>query len=134
MSHQNTPSFRELQDLQIEKNLSLILLCSAYLNEIVRHESYETVLLCSRDCYYWMKLFNFLANNASIDFIPTYFLTSRRARVLGSSGYLDYVRNALRGRSLVVDLCGTGWSLAILRERAQVDFDILLVHDIGGST
>jgi hypothetical protein len=45
---------------------------------------------------------------------------------------LEYVRNALRGRSLVVDLCGTGWSLGILRERAQVDFDILVVHDIGG--
>src|SRR3954462_1166201 len=108
MPHQNTPSFRELQALQIEKNPPLPLLCSSYLHEIVRRES-----------YYWMKLFNFLANNAPIDLTPTYFITSRRARVLGSSGYLDYVRNALRGRSLVVDLCGTSWSLAILRERAQ---------------
>src|SRR5208282_2103232 len=90
------------------------------------------VLFSGRDCYLWHELTATLG--PLLGDIPAcaYFHTSRLARVHPSADYLGYFA-ALRGDApaVVVDLCGTGWSLNRLIERAPgVATDIFLLHHL----
>jgi hypothetical protein len=64
-----------------------------------------------------------------------YFMTSRIARAAPSPDYLSYL-NSLggTGKALIVDLCGTGWSLTRLLEAAgRSDIDIFLLQYLANS-
>lgn len=119
----------ELNRLQAGFNIPVLLLASLYLRSQIQTtaEPPANLLFCSRDCRAWADLYAALggmldraAGGAATPGSPAvhYFYTSRLARTQGSTAYLDYFRSLVAARSLIVDLCGTGLSLARLNERA----------------
>jgi hypothetical protein len=70
-------------------------------------------LFSSRDCFLWHELYRALFPDATG---TEYFYTSRRVRVDPSPGYRAYARDRLSPDSLLIDICGTGWSSAMLME------------------
>jgi len=110
------PALRSLQRIQIEINLPILLLASVQLARVAREAEAERLLFCSRDCELWLELWRVLGARTGVATESIYFLTSRRARRTASSDYLAYARSLLDKRALVVDICGTGWSLSHLFE------------------
>ena len=123
----------ELQQCQAGINVPLLLLASLYLGNFLRGQrhSYDSILFSSRDCRGWQKIFHALYGGKE-DQAPRieYFFTSRLSRVSASPAYLRYFSGLLGRRTLVVDLCGTGLSLASLLRRAQADASIFLLHHV----
>jgi glycosyltransferase involved in cell wall biosynthesis len=108
------PAFRDLQKIQVQLNLPILLLSSIQLLRVVRETDADRLLFCSRDCDLWLELFRALAARIGIGIETTYFYTSRIARMKASPDYLSYTRKTLGARGLIVDACGTGWSLSHL--------------------
>lgn len=100
--------YRTAELLQIELNFPLLYLASELLHREMKY--YDKVLMSSRDCYLWSKLqTEFSARQYEV----SYFWTSREARERCTSTYVDYVEGQVKGKTLIVDLCGTGNSLPI---------------------
>ncbi len=115
----------ELRNLQTSLNFPLLLLACVKLARLVRNKKLTRVLFGSRDGLLWMKLFRKFADIIGLDCEVEYFYTSRLARRFPSSDYLEYARDRLVGRTLFIDLNGSGWSIAHLAaklglERCQV--------------
>ena len=106
------PALRGLQKIQAEINIPILLLSTVQLMRVVREIEADRLLFCSRDCDLWLELFQALTARIGKDIEAFYFYTSRIARMKASPHYLDYARRMLGGRGLVVDACGTGWSLS----------------------
>jgi len=115
-----------LSDLQLEANLPLLASATVLLDRKLRQGNYDRVLLSSRDCYLQAHLWRRMYPATPYEVI--YWQTSRWARIKGSSDYLDYCRALLKGKVLIVDLCGTGESLETLFIRAGVRSDYLLIQ------
>ena len=111
------PAVRALQVVQTSLNFPLLLLASIALARRAKALGSTSLLFCSRDCNLWLPLFDALQRTMGSAFETSYFLTSRLARKQGSEAYLRYARERLHPGALVVDLCGTGWTLAHLAER-----------------
>lgn len=87
--------------------------------------------MSSRDCEMWQTVFVRVCNLLSVDLNTTYFLTSRLARTSGSTDYRRYASEMLAGKSVWVDLCGTGWSMSLLCDELDLkDQHLALVHQI----
>jgi hypothetical protein len=132
MSQHAVPLLRRAQLAQIELNLPLLFLAAVHLRQLAKASNWERVLFSGRDCYLWASLYERMAEVVP-EFPPgAYFHTSRVARANASPDYIEYF-NSLRGvgTSVVVDLCGTGWSLSRLFEQAGGPrTEIFLVHRI----
>jgi hypothetical protein len=90
------------------------------------------VMLSGRDCFLWNELYQTLYPMLATAPPAGYFYSSRLTRMEPSADYLAYFR-ALRGdgRSVLVDIAGTGWSLTRLIEQgAAENVDIFLVHHV----
>ena len=125
------PRLRSLQLFQVSLNLPFLFLASISLARRVSALGKTQIAFCSRDCNLWLPLFERVADQMNVEVDARYFLTSRLARKKGSEAYLDYARDFLAPHSLVVDLCGTGWSLAHLADRLGVSrFDLFLVDHL----
>jgi len=115
------PVARQLLDIQATLNFPMLLLASIPLAHLIRAKSFKRVLFSSRDGELWLKLFTVIAKAIGLDCEVEYFYTSRMARRFPSTHYLEYARDRLGEATLVVDLCGTGWSLAHLSQSAGID-------------
>ena len=108
---------RQFQLLQSQANLPLLFAGSVLLHR--RMVGFNRVLMSSRDCWLWHKLFKALYAHVRYDIV--YFYTSRFARYWPSKAYQNYL-NALLP-ALTVDLCGFGNSL----KYAMKDSPVLLL-------
>lgn len=116
--------------LQINNNIPILLLTAVVLKMLARKTGIAKILFSSRDCFYLSRLFNLLSEKSGWEIPSEYFYTSRLARVGNSASYLRYFRGIADERSLVVDLCGTGWSLGQLYGRAGFTPQTFLLHDL----
>jgi len=79
----------------------------------------EAPRFCSRDCLYLHDIYRQLFEDDSL-----YLYTSRLSRIKCSPDYESYVRKKITGDHVVVDMCGTGWSLgALLYQRLGISTD-----------
>lgn len=126
------PGERRLQLLHAQANFPLLVVATFRLAELAAERGWRRVLFSGRDCFLWNELYATLGPLLGDVPAANYFHTSRIARVHPSPDYLGYFA-ALRGDvpSVVVDLCGTGWSLNRLIERAaEPATDIFLLHHL----
>lgn len=114
--HEN-PAIRALQEIQTALNLPLLLLASIRLARLAQSQACEKILFSSRDCNLWFALFQAIAGRLGLECSAEYFYTSRIARTKPSQDYLAYAESRLIPNSIVVDICGTGWSIAHLTGR-----------------
>lgn len=105
------PVKRRLQLLQSQVNFPMLFLASLLLHRRVTHQKISTVLMSSRDCFLWFHMQNRLRVLAAGKYRVVYFLTSRIARRRPSARYLQYLNQFLKEPTLIVDLCGSGFSL-----------------------
>jgi hypothetical protein len=98
---------RGLQLHQIERNFPFLLKVAHVLNTKVKAEGYTRLLLCSRDCYFLYCLMCSLFQEYEIE----YFYTSRLMRYRPNAAYTEYAKSRITGKTLIVDMCGTGNSL-----------------------
>lgn len=111
--HEN-PVLRRLQLTQVQLNLPILILSSLRLARLADRLGAERILFASRDCNMWLALFQAMAGSLNASCEPVYFYTSRHARLNASDDYLQYARDALAKRSIIADVCGTGWSMSNL--------------------
>jgi hypothetical protein len=107
------PLARRLLWVQMQYNFPILLLASMALHRHVTAAGATRLLFSARDCHLWHGLYRALFPDA----VRTeYFYTSRRTRVDPSPAYRAYCRSRLGPESLLVDVCGSGWSSARLME------------------
>ncbi|MCX7901677.1 MAG: FkbM family methyltransferase [Burkholderiaceae bacterium] len=114
---------RWLYRLQVELNLPVLIAAAATLLWTLRGEAtLRPVLFASRDGRALKWVFDALAGGSGMPApVTEYWWTSRVARVAGSAAYLDYCRERFAPLPFVVDLCGTGASIATLFERLALE-------------
>lgn len=105
---------RGLQLTQANLNFPLMLLASVTLVRTMQRLQRGTALFSSRDCDNWMPLFARIAAQMGHDVRVDYYYTSRLAKMRPSPDYLAYSSDLIGHDAIVVDLCGTGWSVAHL--------------------
>lgn len=112
------------RSLQTELNLPALLLTGAVLQAHAQDASLGRLWFASRDARLLQRTTQSLIDAGGGNG-PTcgYWFTSRYARTNGGADYLDYCRELLEGPSALVDLCGTGASVARLFERLGLDHD-----------
>lgn len=116
--------------LQINNNIPILLLTSVVLKLLAKKTGIQKILFSSRDCLYMSRFFSLLSEKAGWNVASEYFYTSRLTRIDPSESYLRYFRTIADERSLVVDLCGTGWSLGQLYGRAGINPQTFMLHDL----
>ena len=125
------PELRTLQLAQSCHNLPILTIASVQLLRLARRLKANRILFSSRDCNLWLPVFRALAQKQRHELDMQYFFTSRLARFRPSADYLDYARTLIDDRTIVVDLCGTGWSLAHLFEAiGRRDQPLVLLHQV----
>lgn len=106
-----------LYRLQTQLNLPFLVVCAVLLMEHLRSNSDQRAVFASRDGRHLKGIFdNLRAAAGLVEPASDYWYTSRLARTGGHPEYLGYCRRILGGRPLIIDLCGTGASLAKLFE------------------
>lgn len=116
--------------LQINNNIPILLLTSVILKLLSKKFGLSKILFSSRDCYYFSRIFSCLNEKAHWNIPSEYFYTSRLSRIGSSQGYVRYFQSVANEETLVVDLCGTGWSLGQLYRRAGVIPRTFLLHEL----
>jgi hypothetical protein len=106
------PAIRGLQLHQIEYNFPFLLKVAHLLDAKMREGGFTRLLLCSRDCYLLCGLMHKLFNGYEIQ----YFYTSRLTRYRPSDSYAEYAKDRLSGKTLVVDMNGSGNSLKYMTD------------------
>ena len=101
--------------IQIQYNFPILVLSSILLTRFVATNNIGNVLFCSRDCKLWQDLFGALRKQMGMETNDLYFYTSRQARLESSPDYRRYAADMLQGDGVLVDVCGTGWSLSHLQ-------------------
>jgi hypothetical protein len=104
---------RGLQLHQIERNFPFLFAVAHKLHTHMIDGGYERLQLCSRDCFLLYRLMRKLFGGK---YVIGYFLTSRLTRYRPSDSYTEYAREALCGKTLVVDMNGSGNSLRYMTE------------------
>jgi hypothetical protein len=123
---------REVQLCQIELNFPMILLATLHLLHLARENGWRNILFSGRDCYLWDQLYQALWPRFSGAPTGSYFYTSRMARLRPSKSYLEYLAEMSDNRpTVIVDICGTGWSLdRLLQHAPTLPIDGFLIHHI----
>jgi hypothetical protein len=115
------PPLRAVQKAQAQLNFPILLLASVALLRVAETQGRERLLFCCRDGNLWLDLVRAVqASGVGGAFETAYFYTSRISRMRVSADYLAHARTLLGRRGLVVDSCGTGWSLAHLFDRLDL--------------
>ncbi|GGF78308.1 hypothetical protein GCM10007301_42870 [Azorhizobium oxalatiphilum] len=122
---------RKLQLVQASLNFPILLLSSVALLRLGEQLGKRSVLFSSRDCDMWRPLFDDMAQLGGMQRSSTYFYTSRVARTQASPSYLRYASELITDDTIVVDLCGSGWSLAHLAQKLdREDMPVFLLHQL----
>jgi hypothetical protein len=106
------PLARRLRWVQTQYNFPILWLACIALHRHAAATVATRLLFSSRDCHLWHALYCALFPDATTE----YFFTSRRVRVDPSPAYRDYARRLLSSGSILIDICGTGWSSARLMQ------------------
>lgn len=123
------PDVRAAQLVQSQANFPLMLVASAMLARLAERLDRRSVLMSSRDCHLWDPLFQQVADRLGIACRSRYFYTGRLPRTQPSSHYLRYARELFTDDALVVDICGTGWSLSRLAgDLGVTGLPVFLLH------
>ena len=125
-------TYKEME-LQIGINIPILMMAATAIHHLAQTQQADRILFCSRDCYYMFRIHQALFGGQPGSVPAAYFYTSRHARVKASPAYLAYVRQMVSDRSLVVDLCGTGWSLGELYAKAGLQPMTMLMNYMPGS-
>lgn len=104
------PLARRLRWVQTQYNFPMLWLASIALHRHAAATGATRLLFSSRDCHLWHALYCAQFPDATAE----YFFTSRRVRVDPSPAYRDYAGGLLSSGSILIDVCGTGWSSAQL--------------------
>lgn len=115
---------------QIAVNFPVVFLSVLILIELAVRKGWRRLLFSSRDCFMMFQLAERLIGRMGLDLRCSYFFTSRLARVDPSADYLRYFESlCVEGEPVVVDICGTGWSLTRLFEAAgRPDTEIFFIN------
>ena len=126
------PALRRAQLLQVQINFPLLFLTTLHLYKLSIDLAWDNILMSGRDCYLWQDLYQRMRPMLPEAPPATYFHSSRPIRAFPSRDYLAYFTKLRAGRrNVVVDLCGTGWSLSRLIEQAPEPFtEIFLLHKL----
>ena len=124
------PTVRQLQSIQISFNFPILLLSSILLSRFVAAGNMQNVLFCSRDCNLWLDIFRVVRKRMSVQANEHYFYTSRQARMKSSHSYLRYAAELLQGSGVVVDICGTGWSLSHMLSKMGSQVPLFFLHQL----
>ncbi|MBB2203811.1 hypothetical protein [Gluconacetobacter takamatsuzukensis] len=117
---------RDLQTTQIHMNFPILFFSSIILCRLCRQLGKTRILFSSRDCWAWKIVFESMFPN---EFECIYYYTSRYAKISNSDSYQKYSSRLITDQSMVVDLCGSGWSLEKISDNIQADkIDILYMH------
>lgn len=117
---------RELQVTQIHMNFPILFFSSIILYKICKQLGKTRILFSSRDCHLWQKLFEVMFPD---EFECIYYYTSRYAKTSGSKSYDQYSDRLITSQTMVVDLCGSGWSLEKMAENLSLDkIDVFFIH------
>ena len=117
--------------LQLETNLPMLVLASVRLLRLAERLGLRRLLFCARDGLHWLRIFETLNQCCRWGLEARYFLTSRVCRLMPSPSYLAYAQASIDEGSMVVDLCGTGWTLSHLYRRLGRVAPTFLLHDLG---
>ncbi|GAA4485268.1 hypothetical protein GCM10023157_29750 [Gluconacetobacter asukensis] len=119
---------RELQISQIHMNFPILLFSSIILYKICKKLGKTRILFSSRDCYAWKDLFEALFPD---EFECIYYYTSRYAKTSTSKYYEHYSDSLITNETMVVDLCGSGWSLEKISEKLSSEkVDVFYIHKL----
>jgi hypothetical protein len=121
---------RHVQRLQIETNFPLLFVATLHLVAVAAQHGWRRILFSGRDCFLWAELYRALAPLLGAAPSASYFHSSRLVRFHPSVDYIAYIASLCGGEpSVMVDICGTGWSLNRLAERIPEPAPaIFLVH------
>ena len=126
------PAMRRAQVTQLQVNFPLLFLATLHLKKLSDTVGWDLVLMSARDCYLWHELYHQVSS--LIPDLPKaiYLYSNRTIRAHPSPSYLAYLADVRTGQyNVIVDLCGTGWSLSRLLEQAPGPrTDIFLIHKI----
>jgi hypothetical protein len=126
-------SLRSVEVIQASLNVPILLLASVDLARRVNRLGRRKLLFSSRDCEMWISMFEAVASAMGVDCTSQYFYTSRLVKVNPSLSYLEYCRNLMDG-ALIVDLCGTGWSISHLAKQLGMNnLPVYLLHRLTAS-
>ena len=125
------PHIHALKAVQTSLNVPLLVLASLALCRRVQRRGLSAVLFSSRDCNLWLAIFRAVADQVGVTCRTDYFYTSRVARTQPSDDYLAYAREGIAPGTIVVDICGSGWSLAHLFDRMGLaDQEVFFLHKL----
>ena len=100
-----------LQRLLIEANFPLLFGATLALVHISDQRGWRRILFSGRDCFLWTELYCAHAPLLGAAPFATDFHSSRLARAHPSPDNVSYIASLCDGEpSVVVDICGTGWS------------------------
>jgi hypothetical protein len=120
-------TLRAFQDVQTQINFPLLFLLSLLLHREAQTRQTTSLLMSARDSCLWVKMQRKVSSLLNGGYRTHYFYTSRLARTFPSESYLAYTEELLKGRPLVVDLCGYGHTLPKLLEHTSGSSVILAV-------
>ena len=125
------PVSRRLQIIQTQLNAPILLLASIALHRLAARLGAARLLFASRDCNLWLLIYRALSATFGESAPAEYFFTSRKARISPSPAYCAYAADRLADDALIVDLCGSGWSLALLLQTLGLrDRQCFLIHQL----
>jgi len=126
---EHDPIYRRLQLIQLQYNIPMLLFATLQLVRLTKRLGLSKILFSSRDCYLWQRLFDAVAPSLEYSGKAQYFYTSRKTRIKPSTSYLSYAQQSIEEQSVVVDICGTGWSIAVLLQRLGLkNAHVFLIH------
>ncbi|ENN87273.1 hypothetical protein RHSP_25404 [Rhizobium freirei PRF 81] len=125
------PRSRTAQVVQASLNFPIMLLASVALARLAARLDKRSILFSSRDCDSWMPLFEKVSQRLGFTCQATYFYTSRLAKMQPSASYTAYAKRLFSDDAVIVDLCGTGWSLANFAARLGLrNLPVFFLHKL----
>jgi hypothetical protein len=119
-----------LQLIQLRFNFPILLLSSILLSRFVAAGNIQNALFCSRDCNLWLEIFRVVRNQLGMQVNELYFYTSRQARIKSTHSYQQYATELLQDSGVLVDICGTGWSLSHMMHNLGSRAPLYFIHQL----
>lgn len=111
--------FRALELIQIELNFPILVLAAIRLHEIAETRKAKILLMTARDCCLWTQLQKHICERLGGHYEVEYFPSSRVVRNVPSQRYMEELDRRLKLGGIIVDVGGTGKSVARLLLRSS---------------
>ncbi len=105
------PEYRDLELAQTQINFPMLYLAALALRP---HLAGRRVLASARDCWLWQELLRDVAHADAL-----YWHSSRLARAFPLASFIDYTVRLAGENAVLLDLCGSGWSLKRLKSKIE---------------